>query len=148
MTIDSATTISLYIVLVFVVIFALLTVALLGIIAFSLRALQAKVDGVLTQVSPVLDKTTETLDMVQRVTSNVGDRADAILTRSEEMTDDLARKVEATSSVVQKAVSTPLINLSSVVAGVTEGLSSLNRQFGKYKAHSAEEKGSTQNGRQ
>ncbi len=131
MTLDTAATVSLYIVLVFVVIFALLTVALLGMIAFSLRSLQTKVDTALDQVAPVLSKTTETLDTVQRVTSNIGERADAILERSESATEDVARKVEATASVVQKSISTPLINFASLVAGITEGLSSLNRQFGK-----------------
>ncbi|HEY3329511.1 MAG TPA: hypothetical protein VGK19_05780 [Capsulimonadaceae bacterium] len=131
MTLDTAATVSLYIVLVFVVIFALLTVGLLAVIAFGLRSLEAKVDSALEQVKPVLSKTTETLDVVQRVTSNIGDRADAILERGETTTESVARKVEATASVVQKAVSTPLINISSLIAGLTEGLSSLGRHFGK-----------------
>jgi uncharacterized protein YoxC len=147
MTISGAATVSLYIVLVFVVIFALLTVALLAIIAFSLRALQAKVDEALTRVEPVLDKTVQTLDSVQRVTSNIGERADAILGRGEELTDGIARKVETTASVVQKAVSTPLINASSLIAGVTEGLLSLTRQFGKSRNHTTEDKGNASNGR-
>jgi len=148
MTLNSAATVSLYIVLVFVVIFAVLTVVLLFLIAFSLRALQSKVDTALAKVEPVLEKTTETLDTVQRVTSNIGERADAILERSENLTDNVARKVETTASVVQKAVATPLINISSVVAGLAEGLSSLNKQWSKSKASNSDEQGSRSNGRQ
>jgi len=134
MTLDPAATVSLYIVLVFVVIFALLTVGLLAIIAIGLKSLNTKIDGALEQVQPILVKTTETLEVVQRVTSNIGDRADVILERSERATENVAKKVEATASVVQHAVSTPLINISSVIAGFTEGLASLNRHFGRSKS--------------
>ena len=133
MTLDTAATVSLYIVLVFAVIFALLTVGLLEVIAFGLKSLEAKVDTALEEVKPVLSKTTETLDVVQRVTSNIGDRADAILERSETATENVAQKVEATASVVQKAVSTPLINISSLIGGLTEGIASLNRHFGNHQ---------------
>lgn len=148
MTLSGAATVSLYIVLVFVLLFALLTAALLGIMAFALRAIQVKLEQALNELHPVIVKTSETLDTVQRVTSNIGERADAILERGEALTDDVSRKVENTASVVQKAVSTPLIKFSSLIAGVTEGLSSLNRHFGNSHSSHSEEKGTQTNGRE
>ncbi|MDR3710198.1 MAG: hypothetical protein P4L33_18030 [Capsulimonadaceae bacterium] len=147
MTLSAAATVSLYIVLVFVVIFALLTVALLAIIAFSLRTIQEKLGEGLVQVKPVLDKTTDTLDTVQRVTNRIGEKADTILERGEELTNNVSRRVEETAAVVEKTVSTPLIKFSSVVAGVAEGISSLNRHFGDPHSNASTEKGTNSNGR-
>ena len=148
MHLDTAATIALYIVLVFVLLFAVLTVAILGGIAFALKALEAKLSELVGKLDPVLTKTTEALDTVQRVTSNVGDRADQILLRGENLTDDLAKKVESTSNVVQKAVATPLINISSLAAGVAETLSSLNRSWNKTKQNHTNSNRSGSNGHQ
>jgi hypothetical protein len=53
----------------------------------------------------------------------VVEKADIILTKGEALTDDLAIKVEQTSSVVQKTVTSPLINLSSLLSGLSAGFS-------------------------
>ena len=147
MELNTAATISLYIVLVFVVIFAIMTVALLGIIAFTLHTTRQKLEEALDKAEPVLAKTTETLDTIQRVTNNIGERADNILGRGEALTDEVSRKIENTASVVQKTVSVPLIRFSSVISGVTEGLASLSRHFGNSQTNESEEKGTRSNGR-
>jgi uncharacterized protein YoxC len=146
MTLSTAATVALYAVLVFVVIFALVTVVLLGMIALTLRVTHSKLEEALDKMEPLLAKTSETLDTVQRVTNNVGARADTILEKGEALTDDVARKVEKTASFVQKAVETPLIKVSSVIAGVTEGLSSLSRHFGASRVNSSDEKRTRSNG--
>ena len=128
MTFGTAEQVAIYILLFFTAIFALTeTVALLGALAFGLKTLNQKIDVALDAVRPILDKSTEVLGTVQRVTMNVGERADTILNQGEELTEKLSKKVDHTSSIVEKTVTTPLINLSSVMAGVSRGFSVLSR---------------------
>ena len=129
MTQSTGETVALYIVLFFVLIFAILTVALLGAIAYALLKLRKQVDIALDKVDPVLTKTTDVLGTVERVTMNVGEKTDSILTRSEELTNNLAQKVEGTATVVEKTVTSPLINLASLLAGLTRIFSVMGQGF-------------------
>jgi len=129
MTQSAGETVALYIVLFFVLIFAILTVALLGAIAYALLKLRKQVDVALDKVDPVLMKTTDVLGTVERVTMNVGEKTDSILTRGEELANNLAQKVEGTASVVEKTVTSPLINLSSLLAGLTRIFSVMGKGF-------------------
>ena len=63
------------------------------------------------------------IETVQRVTTNVGEKADQILTKGEALTDDVTDRVEKTAGVVQKSVTGPLISLSSLITGVSKGFS-------------------------
>ena len=109
--------------LIFGGLFSIITVALFGVMAFALTKLVSLLDTVTNKLDPVIVKATDTIDTVNRVTMNVGEKADSILTKSEALTDNVAGRVEKTAGVVQNAVTTPLINLSSVITGVTKGLS-------------------------
>ena len=115
-----AATTSLFI---FVGLFALITVGLLGAMAFALSKLVKTLDNVVGKIDPVLSKATDAIETVQRVTSNVGEKADQILTKGEALTDNVSDKVERTADVVQKSVTGPLINLSSLITGVSKGFS-------------------------
>lgn len=106
---------------VFVVIFALIAVALLAAAAIALRKLSDQIEKLTTMAEPAIAKATNTLDTVQRVTMSVGEKTDHILSRSETLTDNVSDRVERTASVVQSAVTTPLINLSSWIAGASKG---------------------------
>jgi predicted PurR-regulated permease PerM len=106
-----------------VIIFAVIAVALLAGVAIALRKISDQVEKLTTMAEPAIAKASNTLDTVQRVTMTVGEKADAILTRSETMTDNVSDRVERTASVVQQAVTTPLVNLSSWIAGVSKGFS-------------------------
>ncbi len=119
-----------WVLVVFGAIFALTTVGLLGALAFALSKLQQQITKLTDKVDPVIAKASSTLDSVQRVTVMVGDKADQILTRGEALTEDVSQKVENTASVVQNAVTTPLINLSSLIAGVSRGFSTWNHPDG------------------
>ena len=107
----------------FVGFFAIVTVALLGAMAFALNKLVNTLDTVVNKIDPVLSKATDTIEIVQRVTSNVGEKADQILTKGEALTDNVSTRVEKTAGVVQKSVTEPLINLSSLITGVSKGFS-------------------------
>jgi len=108
---------------VFVTIFSLIAVGALVALAFALNKLQQQVEKLTTKVEPVIAKASTTLDTVQRVTVSVGDKADTILTRGEALTENVSHKVETTATVVENAVTKPLINLSSLIAGVSKGVS-------------------------
>ena len=113
MELSTAATVALYVVLFFVLLFAVITVAFLGAIAFGLRELNKVANRALNKVDPILAKVNDTLTTAQRVTMNVGEKADTVLSRGEQITDDLAVKISATATVVESSVTKPLINLSS-----------------------------------
>ena len=115
-----AATTSLFI---FVGLFALITVGLLGAMAFALNKLVKLLDTVVGKIDPVIIKATDTIETVQRVTTNVGEKADQILTKGEALTDNVTDRVEKTADVVQKSVTGPLISLSSLITGVSKGFS-------------------------
>jgi hypothetical protein len=117
----TSATVALYIVLVFVLIFALVTVTFLGAIAFALNVLHQQFEKVLIKADPIVLKLNDVLVTVQKVTSNVGEKADDILVKGEAIVDDVADKVEGTATIVQETVTKPLINLSSLLAAIAKG---------------------------
>ena len=108
---------------IFVGLFAIVTVGLLGVMAFALTKLVKLLDTVTNKLDPVIAKATDTIETVQRVTTNVGEKADQILTKGEALTDNVSGRVEKTADVVQHAVTEPLINLSSLITGISKGFS-------------------------
>ena len=128
-----AATTSLFI---FVGLFALITVGLLGAMAFALMKLVSLLDKMVSKIDPVIAKATDTIETVQRVTTNVGVKADQILTKGEALTDNVSDRVEKTAGVVQKSVTEPLIKLSSLITGVSKGFSVYTHSSAeKAKAH-------------
>lgn len=107
----------------FVVLFALVTVGLFAALALALTKMQQQLAKLTDKLEPVIVKASATLDTVQRITANVGEKADVILTRGEALTESLSHKVENTADVVQETVTMPLINLSSLLAGISRGFS-------------------------
>ena len=113
--------------IIFGLIFALTTVGLFAAIAFAIKKIEQQLEKLTNMAEPVIAKATNTLDTVQRITVNVGEKADTILTRAETLTESTAEKVEHTTTVVQEAVTNPLINLSSLITGLGTGLSVWSR---------------------
>ena len=122
--------------LIFGGIFSLITVGLLGAIAFALSKMVALLNTATNKMDPLIVKTTDAIETVQRVTNNIGAKADQVLIKGEALTDDVSGRVEKTAGVVQSAVIGPLINLSSLISGVSKG-------FAVY-SHSASENGAKQ----
>lgn len=108
---------------IFVGVSQLIVVALLAVVAISLLKLNQKLERITDMAEPVVNKASDTLDSVQRVTSNVGEKADKILARGVELTESVSGNVEKTATVVHQTVTTPLIKLSSVIAGVSKSVS-------------------------
>ena len=109
---------------IFVGIFAVLTVVLIGVMAIALTKLVKMLDSVTNKLDPVIVKATDAIETVQRVTANIGEKSDQILTRGEAMTENVSGRVERTADVVQQAVTGPLINLSSLITGLSKGVAS------------------------
>ncbi len=107
----------------FVTLLSIVTVGLFVVLAIALTKMQQQVTKLTDKLEPIIVKASATLDTMQRITTNVGEKADVILTRGEELTENLSHKVENTADVVQETVTTPLINLSSLLAGVSRGFS-------------------------
>jgi len=115
--------------------FSIIAVSLLGVMAFALTKLVTLLDTITNKMDPVIVKATDTIETVQRVTANVGEKADQILTRGETLTDTVSSRVETTAGVVQKAVTGPLINLSSLIMGVSKGVEVYTRSNNDGKNH-------------
>ncbi len=109
--------------LIFGGLFSLITVALFGAIAFALNKLVSLLATVTDKLDPLIGKASNAVDTVTRVTTNVGAKADQVLVKGEALTDDVSGRVEQTAGVVQSAVIGPLINISSLINGVTKGFS-------------------------
>ncbi len=109
--------------LIFGGLFSLITVALFGAIAFALNKLVSLLTTVTDKLDPLIGKATTAVDTVTRVTTNVGAKADQVLVKGEALTDDVSGRVEKTAGVVQSAVIGPLINISSLINGVSKGFS-------------------------
>lgn len=113
----------------FVAFFAFIVIGLLAGLVIGLRALNSKLDTLTKMAEPAINKVSDTLDTVQRVTMNVGEKTDAILSRGETLTGNVSGHVERTASVVQNTVTTPLINLSSTLAGVSKAFAVYGNAF-------------------
>jgi len=107
--------------LIFGGLFSLITVALFGAIAFALNKLVSLLATVTDKLDPLIGKATDAVETMQRVTTNVGAKADAVLVKGEALTDDVSGRVEQTAGVVQSAVIGPLISISSLITGVSKG---------------------------
>lgn len=107
--------------LIFGGLFSLITVALFGAIAFALNKLVSLLATMTDKLDPLIGKASNAVDTVTRVTTNVGAKADQVLVKGEALTDDVSGRVEKTAGVVQSAVIGPLINVSSLINGVTKG---------------------------
>ncbi len=132
----------------FVVLFALVTVGLFAVLAIAITKMQQQVTKLTNKLEPVIAKVSTTLDTVQRITTNVGEKADVILTRGEALTENLSHKVENTADVVQETVTTPLINLSSLLAGISRGFSVWGSMQGIGKNGSGTRKDASSDGQQ
>ena len=107
--------------LIFGGLFSLITVVLFGAIAFALNKLVTLLAQVTDKLDPLIGKASNAVDTVTRVTTNVGAKADQVLVKGEALTDDVSGRVEQTAGVVQSAVIGPLINISSLISGITKG---------------------------
>jgi hypothetical protein len=94
---------------------------LLLLVAIAVLALSAKrfID---TSATPAVSDVRNTIQSVNSMVDQVEDKAERIMCISEETAQKLSDRVIATTDMVQESVTTPLINISSFVAGVTKAV--------------------------
>ena len=96
---------------------------LLGAMAFALTKLVKLLDTLTNKLDPVIVKATDTIETVQRVTTNVGEKADQILDQGRGADGQCLRQGGEDGGCRAAAVTGPLINLSSLITGVSKGFS-------------------------
>lgn len=100
-------------------------------IAGALWFLNAKLNQLLAKAQPLVDRTAETLQNVERMTVKLNDRVNQILDRTGEVVEDVSQKVETTTSIAEETISQPLISAASLMAGISRGLSAYKEVQGK-----------------
>lgn len=93
----------------------------LAMLAFSLKKV---VD---TSINPALREVNKTVKKVNALVDKIDDRADRILDISEDTVRVVSGKVVATTDVVEHAVASPFISISSLVTGISKGLEAWRR---------------------
>lgn len=110
--------------LVFVGIIALSNLLLLGAIAFLALAFKKFLD---TSAASTLAEVKSTVRNVNSMVDKVEDRAEKIMIIGEDTARKVSGSVNATTEMVQNSLTTPLISVSSFVAGVTKAVETWRR---------------------
>lgn len=78
-------------------------------------------------VRPAIAEVTHTIRNVNDIVERVEQKAETILDISEQTARRVSGSVVATTEMVEHTVTEPLINLSSIVAGINKAVSTLRR---------------------
>jgi uncharacterized protein YoxC len=98
----------------------------LGILAAAFYAIRV-VSQISKRAQPTLDEARRTIANVNQVAANVGSRVEGIASTGDTMVRDVTRKVENTTTLLQETISKPLIEISSITAGISKGISVWSR---------------------
>jgi hypothetical protein len=109
------------------ILLSLCTAAALGLLAFGVSKLNAKLEELTAKVDPLLTRADEMLTLTNDKLSAIGDRAEEVLARGEETAESVHQKVDKTATAVQRTIHAPIIGLNSLAAGVSRGVET----FGK-----------------
>jgi uncharacterized protein YoxC len=80
------------------------------------------VNKLIETANPAIKRAEATLTAVGDIAENVRVRTDEIGQTVEETVEDVSRKVRSTTSVIEDSVRPPLVNVASVLAGLSKGL--------------------------
>lgn len=109
---------------IFTGIIAISSLVLLGGIAFLAFAVRNLVNR---SVQPAICEATETIRNVNGFVERVEQKAECILDISEETARRVSGSVVSTTDMVQHTVAQPIINLASLMAGISKAISTLRR---------------------
>lgn len=114
------------------ILLSLCTAAALGLLAFGISKLNAKLEELTAKVNPLLTRADDMLTLTNDKLASIGDRAEEVLARGEETAESVHQKVDKTATAVQRTIHAPIISLNSLAAGVTRGMET----FGKLQRSS------------
>ncbi|MDH7480752.1 MAG: hypothetical protein QHH26_02090 [Armatimonadota bacterium] len=110
--------------IVFVGVIALCNLLLLGTVAY----LALMVRGLINKsVQPAMAEVTSTIKSVNGFVEKVENRAEHVMEISEETAKKVSSKIVATTDIIKQAVSSPLIGILSIIAGVSRAISEYKR---------------------
>lgn len=110
--------------IVFVGIIAVSNVLLLGAISFLAFAAKKFLD---TSAASTLSEVKATVHSVNNMVDKVEDKAEKIMNISEDTARKISGTMMATTDMVQETVTTPIISISSFIAGLTKAIETWRR---------------------
>ncbi|MHB1001208.1 MAG: hypothetical protein ACYC27_18350 [Armatimonadota bacterium] len=110
---------------VFVGIIAFSNLILLVGLAFLAFTVKKLLDN---SVQPVLSEVKSTINNVNSMVDKVENKAERIMEISEDTARKVSGRVVATTNIVQESITTPLINISSVLTGISKAITVLRGQ--------------------
>ena len=113
---------------VFVGIIAFSNLILLVGLAYLAFAVKKLLDN---SVQPVLKEAKSTINNVNTLVDKVENKTERILEISEDTARKVSGRVVATTDIVQDTITSPLINISSIVAGINRAFTILRRESAK-----------------
>jgi predicted PurR-regulated permease PerM len=108
------------------------TVFIAGI-AVALFVLNQKLGALTESAHPLVEKANASLEKIEAMTAQVGERVNAIMDQTEHVVEHVSRKVETTTSIAEEAITQPLIGAASVMAGLSSGWEAYRTQRGNEK---------------
>lgn len=100
----------------------IIAVALTFGVAAVAIVIRNSVARLLKAADPAIKRAEATLDTVGGIANTVKTRTDEISHTVEDTLDDVSHKVKKTTSVIEDAVTPPLIDVASMLAGMSRGL--------------------------
>jgi uncharacterized protein YoxC len=95
--------------------------------------LNQKLGALSEQAHPLVQKVNGSLEKVEAMTAQVGERVNAIMDQTEHVVEHVSRKVETATSIAEEAITQPLIGAASVMAGLSSGWEAYRTQSGNEK---------------
>jgi hypothetical protein len=84
--------------------------------------IRKSINRLIEAANPAIKKAEATLTAVEDIADSVRSRTYEIGQTVEDTVDDVSRKVKSTTSVLEDSVRPPLVNMASVLAGLSKGL--------------------------
>lgn len=106
----------------------------IGLLALTIRNLIVK------HVNPVVDEVKSTAENVNSIVKNVDKKADSILTVVEDTAKNVSGKVVSTTDIAHNLINSPLINLTSAMAGIAKAVETMKKPAEKKSTEEKKEK--------
>ncbi len=108
--------------LVALAIIVFLNTAAIGGIAIALWMLNRKVDQITEQLTPLINRATDTVASVEKITADLHVKMDHVMDTVEDTVKTVSQRVDTTTAIAEETISQPLIGAASVMAGLSRGL--------------------------
>jgi len=101
--------------------FSLILTGVLVFLTLKLHQLNARLETLSTQLTPVLEKVDQTLTLANEKLVTVGTTTESILAHGEAVAATVEAKTATTSSLIQRTVYAPFVSVNALLAGLAVG---------------------------